>query len=290
MSITWKDFLEKKAYSPENAPQSQTGFDRIADGIMSKYVKPGVKRILSEIPGGTLIPSVRRQVENDAQQRFEKWYGALPEERQKLFNEVFVQPGLWAPGQRDAIVRKEFADMPGGMDEHIRQSAIASVAGMRQGTVNPAWMAATREQWMKSIVRKLNKSQTRLLEPAQIGKARKGGRVVPRLNDLRSRLVSQKQKAERLTEYISDNNSGVVPENFQRAMNDRVSSLDSRLRKLLEYEKMRRSKQPLPIDTRIAAAEKRLKTLQDKLKKMRPTDRIEETERSIVLQSLNLGI
>lgn len=280
MSITWKDFIEKKAYNTENAPQSTTGFDRISDSIISKYVKPGIKRVLSEIPGGTLIPSVRRQAESDAQKRFDKWYGALPTERQNRFNEVFAQPGIWAPGQREEIVRREFGDMPGGMNEQLQQTALATISGMRPVSVNPAWMAATRDQWMKSIVAKLNKSQTRLLEPAQIGKARKRGLVVPRLNDLRSRLVSQKQKAERLTEYISDNNSGVVPENFQSAINDRVASLDSRISKLLEYDKMRRK--PLPIDTQISATEKSIKTLQEKLKRMRPTDRIEETERSII--------
>lgn len=287
MSIKWKDFLEKKAYSSENAPQSQTGFDRITDGIMSKYVKPGIKRVLSEIPGGTLIPSVRRQSENDAQQKFDKWYGSLPIERKNRFNEVFVQPGMWAPGQREEIVRREFRDMPGGMNEQLQQIALSTIAGMRPGSLNPAWMSATKEQWMKSIVGKLNKSQTRMLEPSQIGKARKRGLVVPRLNDLRSRLVSQKHKAERLIEYISDNNSGVVPENFQSAINDRVSSLDSRLSRLLEYDKMRRRK-PLPIDTQIASTEKTIKTLEEKLKRMRPTDRIEETERTIIFAKARL--
>lgn len=130
MRTTWRDFV-KSAFSVENAPQSRTGFDRILDSVISKYVKPGIKRVLSEIPGGTLIPSVRRQAESDAQQRFEKWYSTLPMERQKRFHEVFVQPGIWAPGQREAIERLEFQDMPGSSSERMREIALSAIAGGR---------------------------------------------------------------------------------------------------------------------------------------------------------------
>lgn len=126
MNATWKDFVKKSA-TPESMPQSRTGFDRISDRI-GGWLRPIAKRVIGEVvPFSHKIPAIRRQMEADHQKRFDEWYSKLKPETQRRFYETFFQPGLWDERQL-AARRAEFAGMPGGEMEQIKNMAMMSAA------------------------------------------------------------------------------------------------------------------------------------------------------------------
>lgn len=130
MDMKWRDFI-KLGETAENMPQATTGFDTLSDNVFSNYIKPGIKRVLAEIPGGTLIPSVRRQAERDFQERFDKWYSGLTPERQQRFYDVYFRPGLWDRDQHRRIGMTEFPDIPGGLNDQTLNMVMSMAAGIK---------------------------------------------------------------------------------------------------------------------------------------------------------------
>lgn len=80
------------------------------------------------VPGATYIPAVRRQMDENLNNRFNEWYNSLPDERKQRLHELYKdETSLWGPGGRDLYLRREFEDMPGGPAERERDRRVATL-------------------------------------------------------------------------------------------------------------------------------------------------------------------
>ena len=114
----------------EHQPIKNTpGFSRLESQLRSKLAVAG-KRLLAGLPFGDRIPAVKAQAEKDFNDRFDKWYNGLSDERKERYHQLFeTESSIYDPVQRDNAVYREFSDMPGGPVEQIRTSALLFAAG-----------------------------------------------------------------------------------------------------------------------------------------------------------------
>lgn len=130
------------------APSSVPGFERAEEAM-----KLIAKRLLAEVPGGTLIPAVARQHEIDERARFEEWYKALPQEARDEFKTLYFESGIWS---QDHIkgAREEFDRayvIPGGDTERRRRALAEAVAATGAGRVAEIGRGLTRTKWFSDL-------------------------------------------------------------------------------------------------------------------------------------------
>jgi hypothetical protein len=120
----------------EHQPIKNTpGFSRLESQLRSKLAVGG-KRLLAGLPFGDRIPAVKAQAEKDFNDRFDKWYNGLSDERKERYHQLFeTESSIYDPVQRENIVRREFSDMPGGPVEQTRMLALSFAAGGGSGGV-----------------------------------------------------------------------------------------------------------------------------------------------------------
>lgn len=109
----------------EHQPIKNTpGFSRLESQLRSKLAVAG-KRLLAGLPFGDRIPAVKAQAEKDFNDRFDKWYNGLSDERKERYHQLFeTESSIYDPVQRETAVRREFSDMPGGPVEQEREQAM----------------------------------------------------------------------------------------------------------------------------------------------------------------------
>ena len=120
----------------EHQPIKNTpGFSRLESQLRSKLAVAG-KRLLAGLPFGDRIPAVKAQAEKDFNDRFDKWYNGLSDERKERYHQLFeTESSIYDPARRDAAVYREFSDMPGGPVEQARLLALSFAAGGGPGGV-----------------------------------------------------------------------------------------------------------------------------------------------------------
>ena len=120
----------------EHQPIKNTpGFSRLESQLRSKLAVAG-KRLLAGLPFGDRIPAVKAQAEKDFNDRFDKWYNGLSDERKERYHQLFeTESSIYDPVQRANAVYREFSDMPGGPVEQTRTLALSFVAGGGLGGV-----------------------------------------------------------------------------------------------------------------------------------------------------------
>lgn len=141
-----------------SAQSSAPGFERAENAV-----KLLAKRLLAEVPGGTLIPAVARQREIDERARFEEWYKALPQGAKDEFKTLYFESGIWNPELLDGA-RAEFDRtyvMPGGDTERRRRMVAETVATMGAGRIATVGRDLTRTKWFADLAREYGTQDAR---------------------------------------------------------------------------------------------------------------------------------